>query len=92
MATHVHELPHWPSFRWDETSLAQRLPLTRHRRGRLIGRMEALGFDIRAEAAKLVQSSPDTALRDVNDLISKSILVREPGGGRSTSDALTAIA
>lgn len=92
MAPHIHELPRWRSFRWDETSLAQRLPLTRHRRGRLIGCMEELGFDLRAEAAKLVKSSPDTALRDINDLLSKGILVREPGGGRSTSYALTSIA
>jgi Fic family protein len=35
--------------------------------------------------AKITKSSPDTALRDINDLIDKNILVREPGGGRSTS-------
>ena len=41
--------------------------------------------------AKLTKSSPDTALRDINDLINKGILVREPGGGRSTSYALASI-
>ncbi|MEO5980340.1 MAG: DUF4172 domain-containing protein, partial [Chryseolinea sp.] len=35
--------------------------------------------------AKITKSSADTALRDIQDLMSKSILVREEGGGRSTS-------
>jgi Fic family protein len=35
--------------------------------------------------AKIVKSSPDTALRDIQDLIEKGILEREEGGGRSTS-------
>jgi len=41
--------------------------------------------------AKLTKSSPDTALRDINDLIGKDILVRDPGGGRSTSYSLKAV-
>lgn len=35
--------------------------------------------------AKIVKSSQDTALRDINDLIEKGILRKEPGGGRSTN-------
>lgn len=50
MPTYIHELQEWPRFRWDERKLAQRLAPVRHRQGRLIGRMEALGFDLRAEA------------------------------------------
>jgi Fic family protein len=34
--------------------------------------------------AKLAKCSPDTALRDINDLLSRDILIREEGGGRST--------
>jgi Fic family protein len=34
---------------------------------------------------KMTKSSPDTALRDIQDLIKKGILVKEHGGGRSTS-------
>ena len=33
---------------------------------------------------KLAKCSPDTALRDINDLLSRDILIREEGGGRST--------
>ncbi|MFI5151576.1 MAG: Fic family protein [Bacteroidia bacterium] len=35
--------------------------------------------------AKIAKCSPDTALRDINDLINKGILRKEPEGGRSTS-------
>ncbi len=50
MPTYIHELNDWPRFRWDEGALAQRLAPVRHRQRWLIGRMEALGFDLRAEA------------------------------------------
>lgn len=51
MATYIHELPGWPHFRWLQERLANQLAGVRHRQGRLFGRMEALGFDLRAEAA-----------------------------------------
>lgn len=38
--------------------------------------------------AKLAKCSPDTALRDINDLIQKKILKKEEAGGRSTSYVL----
>ena len=50
MPTYIHTLKDWPKFRWDEGRIAQRLASVRHRQGRLIGRMEALGFSLRAEA------------------------------------------
>jgi Fic family protein len=50
MTTYMHELKEWPRFRWDEGLAAKHLAPVRHRQGRLIGRMEALGFDLRAEA------------------------------------------
>lgn len=39
--------------------------------------------------AKLCKVSPDTALRDINDLIEKGVLVRDAAGGRSTSYSLS---
>lgn len=39
--------------------------------------------------AKIVKCSPDTALRDIQDLIDKNILQKESSGGRSTSYVLT---
>jgi len=35
--------------------------------------------------SKLAKCSTDTALRDIQDLITKNILEKEEGGGRSTS-------
>ncbi len=50
MTRYIHQLEGWPEFRWDEAALAPKLAEVRHRQGRLIGRMEALGFNLRAEA------------------------------------------
>ena len=47
---YIHEHENWPSFRWDEALIVPRLVMVRHRQGRLIGRMEALGFALRVEA------------------------------------------
>lgn len=47
---YIHELHEWPRFRWDREGLAEPLAAVRHRQGRLIGRMEALGFNLRQEA------------------------------------------
>jgi Fic family protein len=38
--------------------------------------------------ATLTKSSSDTAVRDINDLVKKDVLVKEEGGGRSTSYSL----
>jgi len=47
---YIHELKDWPEFRWDAGALAAKLAAVRHRQGRLLGRMEGLGFDLRNEA------------------------------------------
>ena len=39
--------------------------------------------------AVLAKTSPDTALRDIGDLVEKGILSKDPGGGRSTSYSLS---
>lgn len=49
------------------------------------------GFDGKLTSSKwarLTKTSPDTALRDITDLVARGILVRDPGGGRSTSYSL----
>jgi len=45
-----HELKGWPNFTWSQKRLAEPQAALRHRQGRLLGRMEALGFPLRAEA------------------------------------------
>src|SRR6202790_1245977 len=50
MAGYIHTLEDWPRFRWNRESLSGRLASVRHEQGRLLGRMEALGFKLRQEA------------------------------------------
>jgi Fic family protein len=50
MPNYIHQLLDWPKFTWDQHSLAKQLAAVRHRQGRLIGRMQALGFALREEA------------------------------------------
>ena len=48
--TYIHEEPDWPQFRWQPEGLVEQLAAARHRQGRLVGRMGALGFDLCQEA------------------------------------------
>ncbi len=50
MPRYIHQHAEWPRFRLDLDQLAGPLASVRHRQGRLIGRMEALGFPLRSEA------------------------------------------
>ena len=50
MSGYIHTLEDWPHFRWNRESLSGRLASVRHEQGRLLGRMEALGFKLRQEA------------------------------------------
>jgi Fic family protein len=47
---YIHERSDWPKFQWDKEALVDQLAAVRHRQGRLIGRMESLGFSLRDEA------------------------------------------
>ena len=49
--SYIHENPDWPNLRWDDAKLLPLLADVRHRQGRLLGRMEGLGFRLRAEAS-----------------------------------------
>src|SRR5271167_2503647 len=50
MTGYIHAQEDWPLFRWNRESLSGRLASVRHEQGRLLGRMEALGFKLRQEA------------------------------------------
>ncbi len=47
---YIHELEDWPRFRWSSQRIGAQLADVRHRQGRLVGRMEAIGIDLREEA------------------------------------------
>lgn len=47
----IYENQDWPAFTWDVEKLAHKLADIRHHQGRLLGRMESLGFEFRKEAS-----------------------------------------
>ena len=47
---YLWERPGWPLLTWDEKTLSRPLASVARRQGLLLGRMEALGFDLRDEA------------------------------------------
>src|SRR5215207_9423986 len=57
----IHELADWPNFRWDDGRVAAPLSAARHLQGRLVGRMEALGFSAREQA--LVRTLTEDVLK-----------------------------
>ncbi len=48
---YIHEHPEWPHFTWNSERLTKLLAETRHRQGKMLGRMEALGFSVQSEAS-----------------------------------------
>src|ERR1700676_4640149 len=50
MTLYLHEVNDWPKLDWDSGELEGLLADVRHRQGRLLGQMQALGFGLREEA------------------------------------------
>ncbi len=66
---------------------------TNERQKRVINRMledDFVGFISTSKYAKMGACSPDTALRDIQDLTKRGILIQNDGGGRSVSYRLPA--
>jgi Fic family protein len=80
MTTCIHAQADWPKFRWRDDNLATRLAAVRHHQGRLIGRMEGLGFPLRAEAV----------LQPLTEEILKSNEIEGEGLGREQVRSLIA--
>jgi Fic family protein len=47
----IHEQKEWPKFTWDLHQLAPKLMDIRYNQGKLLGRMESLGFSLKQEAS-----------------------------------------
>ena len=47
----IHEHNNWPKFTWNAEKLTSKLADMRHHQGRLLGRMEGLGFEFKREAS-----------------------------------------
>lgn len=50
MAIYIHQLSSWPRFYWDFEGIAPLLAEVRHEQGRLLGRMDKIGFNLQADA------------------------------------------
>ncbi|MEI6287804.1 MAG: Fic family protein [Bacillota bacterium] len=50
MQKYIHQLPDWPNFHWRAEILADELAAVTFKQGKLLGRMETLGFEVRSEA------------------------------------------
>ncbi len=48
---YIYERPDWPDFTWDSRALSGPLAGVRHKQGKHLGKMEALGFELRTEAS-----------------------------------------
>jgi len=60
---YIHERENWTNFFWDTDKLSPILASVRHLQGRLLGRMETLGFDFieRATLESLILDVVDTS-------------------------------
>lgn len=47
---YLHQSKDWPNFKWDNNTLLPYVSKVRDLQGRLIGRMESMGFELREEA------------------------------------------
>lgn len=47
---YIHQYNAWPKFTWDEKILSKLLTTVRYKQGRLLGKMEGLGFSLKEEA------------------------------------------
>jgi Fic family protein len=50
MSYYIHQRENWPNFTWSNDELVNLLSEARNLQGRLMGRMESLGFELRHEA------------------------------------------
>ena len=75
---YIHETEDWPELIWDGDALATPLATVRHKQGRLLGKMEILGFDLRAEAGLVVLTN------DVVQIVSTACRRKSRQNARST--------
>ena len=50
MKVYIHQNENWPNFTWETDEIVNLLSEARNLQGRLLGKMESLGFDLRNEA------------------------------------------
>lgn len=81
---YIHENENWTNFVWDNAKLSPILASVRHLQGRLLGRMESLGFDFieRATLESLILEVVDTSRIEgefLNSELVRSSIARKLG-------------
>jgi Fic family protein len=95
MTTYIHQLDSWPHFTWDSKRIADPLASVHHQQGRLIGRMEHLGFPLQQEAILItltqdVLKSSEIEGEQLNEEMVRSSIARRLGmdiGGLEVIDS-----
>ena len=87
MADYIYQHPGWPHFTWDQQGIAGQLAAVRHRQGRLIGRMQALGFPLREEAVLRMLTEDVLKSSEIEDEILDKVQVRSSIARRLGIDA-----
>jgi len=94
MRNYIHHLKSWPGFHWNHGQVAELLASVRMEQGRLLGRMEHLGFPLRQEAqlatlTEDVVKSSEIEGEKLNEEAVRSSVARRLGmdaGGLDTID------
>ena len=81
---YIHEQENWTNFTWNNDRISPLLAAVRHLQGRLLGRMESLGFDIieRASLESLILDVVDTSRIEgefLNPELVRSSIARKMG-------------
>lgn len=82
MALYIHQLQQWPKFHWEQDELINLLAEVRQLQGKLLGKVELLGFELKDEAnlETLIQDIVKTSEIEGEvlnpDLVRSSIAVR----------------
>lgn len=50
MKPYIYQKPDWPNFTWDNDLLSEAIGNIRNRQGKLVGKMESYGFELKGEA------------------------------------------
>ncbi len=73
----IHKRKEWPEFTWAEGRLAVLLAGVRHLQGRLLGRMEGLGFDRREDSMASAIANGGENWRGSVETWRNSVMTRE---------------
>ena len=88
---YIWELPDWPHFRWNSDRLLRPLAAAHLKQGRLLGRMERLGFDLRRKAEILATTEEAIKSSEIEGEILnpesvRSSVIRRLGGSDGALD------